>query len=66
MNILSFVQGFKILLSQTPFQYSPPQLARVNQEETLQINSEIKEMLRKRAIQHMKSEPGEFLSLFCS
>ena len=66
MNILSFVQGFKILLSQTPFQYSPPQLARVNQEDTLQINSEIKEMLRKRAIQHMKSEPGEFLSLFCS
>ena len=66
MNILSFVQGFKILLSQTPFQYSPPQLARVNQEETLQINSEIKKMLRKRAIQHMKSEPGEFLSLFCS
>ena len=66
MSILSIVQGFKIPFSQIPFQFGPPQLARVNQEETLQINSEIKEMLRKRAIQHMKSEPGEFLSLFCS
>ena len=53
--------GFKIPFSQTPFQF-PPQLARVNQEERLQINSEIKEMLRKGAIQQVKSEPGEFLS----
>ena len=34
----------------------------VNQEERLQINSDIKEMLRKGAIQQLKSEPGEFLS----
>ena len=40
VNILSIVEGFKIPFSQTPFQYSPSQLARVNQEERLQINSE--------------------------
>ena len=34
----------------------------MNQEERLQIKSEIKEILRKGAIQHVKSEPGEFLS----
>ena len=34
----------------------------VNQEERLQINSDIKGMLRKGAIQQLKSEPGEFLS----
>ena len=62
VNILSIVQGFKIPFSQTPFQFGPPQLARVNQEERLQINSEIKEMLRKGAIQKLKSEPGKFLS----
>ena len=62
MNILSIVQGFKIPFSQTPFQFGPPQLARVNQEERLQINSEIKEMLRKGAIQQVKPEPGKFLS----
>ena len=62
VNILSIVQVFKIPFSQTPFQFGPPQLARVNQEERLQINSEIKEMLRKGAIQQVKSEPGEFLS----
>ena len=62
VNILSTVQGFKIPFSQTPFQYGLPQLLRVNQEERLQINSEIKEMLRKGAIQQVKSEPGEFLS----
>ena len=62
MNILSIVQGFKISFSQTPFQFGPPQLARVNQEERLQKNSEIKEMLRKGVIQQVKSEPGEFLS----
>ena len=56
------VQGFKIPFSKTPFQFGTPQLARVNQEERLQINSEIKEMLRKGAIQQVKSEPGEFLS----
>ena len=60
--LMSIVQGFKIPFSQTPFQYGPPQLARVNQEERLQINSEIKEMLRKGAFQQVKSEPGEFLS----
>ena len=49
VNILSIVQGFKICFSQTPFQYSTPQLARVNQEERLQINSEIKEMMTKNA-----------------
>ena len=59
---MSIAQGFKIPFSQTPFQFGPPQLARVNQEERLQINSEIKEMLRKGAIQQVKSEPGEFLS----
>ena len=37
-------------------------MARVNKEERLQINSEIKEMLRKGAIQQLKSQPGEFLS----
>ena len=62
VNILSIAQGFKIPFSETPFQYGPPQLARVNQEERLQINSEIKEMLRKGAIQQVKSEPWEFLS----
>ena len=62
VNFLSIVQGFKIPFSQTPFQYGPPQLARVNQEKRLQINSEIKEMLRKGAIQQVKSEPGKFLS----
>ena len=62
VNILSIVQGFKISFSQTPFQFGPPQLARVNQEECLQINSEIKDMLRKDAIQQVKSKPGEFLS----
>ena len=43
MNILSIVQGFKIPFSQTisPFQYDPPQFTKVNQEERLQINSEI-------------------------
>ena len=56
------MQGFKIPFSQTPFQYSPPQLSRVNQEERLQINLEIKEMFKKGAIQQVKSEPGEFLS----
>ena len=62
VNILSIVQGFKILFSQTPFQFGPPQLAMVNQDERLQINSEIKEMLNKGAIQQVKSKPGEFLS----
>ena len=42
VNILSIIQGFKIPFSETPFQFGPPQLARVNQEERLQINSEIK------------------------
>ena len=46
----------------TPFQYGPPQSASVNQEEKLQINSETKKILRKSAIQQVKSEPGEFLS----
>ena len=32
LNILSIVQGLKIPFSQTPFQYGPLQLARVNQE----------------------------------
>ena len=62
MSILSIVQGFKIPFSQTPLQFGPPQLARVNQEERLQINSEIKEILRKGAIQQVKSDPGKFLS----
>ena len=62
MNILSIVQGFKIPFSQTPFQYGLHKLLRVNQEERLQINSEIQEMLRKGVIQQMKSEPGEFLN----
>ena len=62
VNILSIIQGFKIPFSQTPFQFGPPQLARVNQEERSQINSKIKEMLRKRGILLVKSEPGEFLS----
>ena len=62
VDILSIVQGFKIPFSQIPFQYDPPQLARVNQKERLQINSEIKEMFKKDAIQQVKSEPGEFLS----
>ena len=62
MNILSIAQGFKIPFSQTPFQFGPPQLARVNQEEKLQINSEIKEMLRNGAIQQVKSGPEELLS----
>ena len=51
VNILSIAQGFKIPFFQTSFQYGPPQLARVNQEERLQIDSEIKEMLRKSAVQ---------------
>ena len=59
---MSIAQGFKIPFSQTPFQFGPPQLARVNQEERLQINSEIKEMLRNGAIQQVKSEPEELLS----
>ena len=62
VNILSIVQGFKIPFSQTPFYYGPPQLGKVNQEERLQINSEIKGMLWKGAIQQVKSDPGEFLS----
>ena len=49
-EFLSIVQGFKIRFSQTPFQYSPPQLARMNQEERLQINSEIKEMFTAQAV----------------
>ena len=61
VNILSIVQGFKILFSQIPFQYGSPQLARVNQEERL-INSKVEKMLRKGAIQHVKSERGQFLS----
>ena len=62
VNILSIVHSFKIPFSQSPFQYGPPHLARVNHKESLQINSEIKKMLRKGAIQQVKSEPGEFLS----
>ena len=62
VNILSIVQGFKIAFSQTPFQYGPPQSAKVNQEERLKINSEIKKMLKKGAIQQVKSKPGKFLS----
>ena len=50
MNILSTMESFKIYFPQAPFQYGPPQLASVNQKERLQINSEIKEMLRKDAI----------------
>ena len=50
VNILSIVQGFKIPFSQTPFQFGPPQLARMNQEERLQINSEIKEMFTAQAV----------------
>ena len=50
--------------TQTSFQDGPPQLARMNQEERLQINSKIKEMLNKGAIQQVKSEPKEFLSNF--
>ena len=56
------MQGFKIPFSQTPFYYGPPQLGKVNQEERLQINSEIKGLLWKGAIQQVKSDPGEFLS----
>ena len=62
VNILSIVHGFKIPFSQTPFQFGPPRLARVNQEERLQINSKIKEELKKGAIPKVKSEPGKFLS----
>ena len=62
LNIFSIVQGFKIRFSQTLFYFGPPQLPRVNQEEMLQINSEIKEMFRKGEIQQVKSEPGKFLS----
>ena len=62
MNILPIVQGFKIRFSQTPFQDGPPQLARVNQKERLQMNSKIVEMLKKGAIQMVKPEPGEFRS----
>ena len=36
VNILSTVQDFRIPFSQTPFQYGPTQLARVNQAERLQ------------------------------
>ena len=62
VNILVIVQGFKISFSQTPFPFDPPPLAKVNQEERLQINSEIKKMLRKGTIQQVISESGEFLS----
>ena len=62
VNILFIVHSFKILFSQTPFQYGTPQLARVNQDERLQINSEIKELLRKAASQLVESETWEFLS----
>ena len=64
VNILSIAQSFKIPFSQTAFQYGPPKLARMNKEERLQINSKIKEMLNKGAVQQVKSEPGEFLSNF--
>ena len=62
VNILVIVQGFKISFSQTPFPFDPPPLAKVNQEERLQINSEIKKMLRKGTTQQVISESGEFLS----
>ena len=62
VNILSIVQVFKISFSHSPFHFGSPQLARINQEERLQINSEKKEMLKKGAIQQVESEPGEFLS----
>ena len=58
-EIYNFIQK---ILTQTPFRSGPPQLARVNQEERLQINLEINEMLRKGAIQQVESEPGDFLS----
>ena len=61
MNILSIVQGLKIPFSQIAFQYSRPQLTRVNQKERLLINWEVKETSRKGAIQQVKSELGEFL-----
>ena len=60
VNILPTVQGFKITFSQTPFQCGLPQLAIVNQAERLQINSEIKEMLRKSAIQQVNQNLGNF------
>ena len=50
VSILSTVHGFKIAFSQTLFQYGPQHLARVNQEERIQINLEIKEMLKKGAV----------------
>ena len=59
---MTIVQSFKNLFPQTSFQFGTPQLARINQEETVPITSEINEILRKSAIQHVKTEPGEFLS----
>lgn len=59
---MNIIQSFKNLFSQTSFQYGTPQLARINQEETVPITSEINEMLRKDAIQHVKAKPGEFMS----
>ena len=54
LKILSIVHGFKIPFSQTRFQYVPPQLARMNQEERLKTNSEIKDIFSKGAIQQVK------------
>ena len=38
-------------------------MTRVNQKERLLINSEIREMLRKGAIQQVQPEPGQYLSI---
>ena len=57
-----YCAGFQNLFLTNTFSVDPPPLAKVNQEERLQINSEIKKMLRKGTTQQVISESGEFLS----
>ena len=52
-NILSIVQGFRILFSKTPLQHTLAQATRVSQEERL--------WMRKGGIQKVQPEPGQFL-----
>ena len=59
VNILSIVQGFKILFSQTPFQYGPPPISK--SEPTGKVTNKFRNK-RNVAIQQVESEPGEFLS----
>ena len=61
-DILEMVLGLRLSLIEEPIQNKPPHQAKMNMEQSALIDKEIDAMLRKGAIQKVRSQRDQFLS----